>query len=82
RGVTEQHILPTMDEREVFPHVAAAVAETAVRLGIARIQGSRETFYEPARRLMARPAALAEALERSGLVDPMPDEPVPPRKPR
>jgi malate dehydrogenase (oxaloacetate-decarboxylating) len=82
RGLNDQHILPTMDEREVFPHVAAAVAECSVKLGIARVQASREEFYEQARRLMARPAALTEALQKSGLVDPMPDEPLPPRKPR
>lgn len=73
-GLSDQHLLPTMDEREVFPHVAAAVAETAVQLGIAGVRASREEFYGRARRLMARPAALTEALARSGLVDPMPDE--------
>ena len=75
KGLSDQHILPTMDEREVFPHVAAAVAESTVRLGIARVRASRDEFYEQARRLMARPAALADALQKSGLVDPMPDEP-------
>lgn len=79
-GLTDQHLLPTMDEREVFPHVAAAVAETSVRLGIARVRASREEFYEHARRLMARPAALMGALQRSGLVEPMPDEPLLPSK--
>jgi malate dehydrogenase (oxaloacetate-decarboxylating) len=81
KGLGDQHLLPTMDEREVFPHVAAAVAESTVRLGIARVKASREEFYAQARRLMARPAALTDALQRSGLVDPMPDEPLPPRKP-
>ncbi len=81
KGLSAQHLLPTMDEREVFPHVAAAVAETAVELGIARVRASREEFYVQAQRLMARPAALTEALQKSGLVDPMPDEPLPPRKP-
>ena len=82
RGMTDQHLLPTMDEREVFPHVAAAVADATVRLGIARVRASREEFYERARRFMARPVGLTEALQKSGLVNPMPDEPVPPRKPR
>jgi malate dehydrogenase (oxaloacetate-decarboxylating) len=81
KGLSEQHLLPTMDEREVFPHVAAAVAESTVRLGIARVRASRDEFYEQARRLMARPAALTDALQASGLVDPMPDEPLAPRKP-
>lgn len=82
KGLSDQHLLPTMDEREVFPHVAAAVAERAVALGIARVRASREEFYEQARRLMARPAALTAALQQSGLVDPMPDEPPSSRKPR
>jgi malate dehydrogenase (oxaloacetate-decarboxylating) len=77
-GLTDQHLLPTMDEREVFPHVAAAVAETAVELGIARVRATRDEFYAQAHRLMARPAALADALQRSALIDPMPDEPFPP----
>ena len=81
-GLTDRHLLPTMDEREVFPHVAAAVAETAVRLGIAQVRASREEFFDRARQIMARPAALTDVLQRSGLVDPMPDEPVPSRKPR
>ena len=81
KGLSDQHLLPTMDEREVFPHVAAAVAESTVRLGLARVRATREEFYEQARRLMARPAALAEALQASGLVDPMPDEPLASRKP-
>ena len=82
QGLSDHHLLPTMDEREVFPHVAAAVADCTVRLGIARVRASREEFYERARRLMARPAALTEALQNSGLVDPMPDEPIPSRKHR
>jgi malate dehydrogenase (oxaloacetate-decarboxylating) len=80
KGLSDQHLLPTMDEREVFPHVAAAVAEAAVKLGIARVRASREEFFEQAQRLMARPAALTSALQKSGLVDPMPDEPLSSRK--
>ncbi len=80
--ISPDHLLPTMDEREVFPHVAAAVAQAAVKLGIARVKASRDEFYARARDLMARPAALAQALEASHLVAPMPDEPVPSRKSR
>ncbi|MCI4357539.1 MAG: NADP-dependent malic enzyme [Thermoplasmata archaeon] len=74
-GVTAQHILPTMDERAVFPRIAAAVAVKAVELGIARTKKSREEFLQRAEELMERPAKLAGALASAHLISPMPDEP-------
>ncbi len=78
RNLAADHLLPTMDEREVFPHVAAAVATTAVERGLARHRATREEFLARAQRLMARPAALAAALQKASLIGPMPDEPEPP----
>ncbi|MCI4329659.1 MAG: NADP-dependent malic enzyme [Thermoplasmata archaeon] len=79
-GLTPTHILPTMGEAGVFPHVAAAVAVKAVELGLARRRHSRSEFLERARARMARPALLAKALEKAGLIAPMPDERNEPRK--
>ncbi len=76
KGVTAQHILPTMEETEVFPAVAAAVADMAVALGIARRRLSHDEFLERARQLMARPARLVRSLARSHLTAPMPRGPV------
>jgi hypothetical protein len=64
-----------MDETDAFPHVAAAVASEAARLGIARRRRTRDEYYEEAKRMMARTHALARELARSGFVAPMPDEP-------
>ncbi|MGD0719165.1 MAG: NADP-dependent malic enzyme [Thermoplasmata archaeon] len=74
RGLTVEHILPTMEETEFPPHVAAAVAEEAVRLGIAGRPRSRAEFYEIAREVMRRPQKLAHELARAGITLPMPDE--------
>jgi malate dehydrogenase (oxaloacetate-decarboxylating) len=74
-GLTPTHILPTMAESDVFPHVAAAVATKAVDLGLARRRHSRSEFLERARARMARPPRLAKALVDAGLIPPMPDEP-------
>lgn len=82
RGLTVDHILPTMEETEFSPHVAAAVAEEAVRLGIARRPRTREEFYRNARDVMRRPQRLARELARSGVTLPMPDERTPMRKKR
>jgi malate dehydrogenase (oxaloacetate-decarboxylating) len=75
RGLTATHLLPTMDEIDAFPHVAAAVASEAARLGIARRRRTREEYYDEAKQLMSRTHALARELVRAGFVAPMPDEP-------
>jgi len=76
KGVGPHHILPTMEEAEVFPSVAAAVADAAVAAGVARRRRSHDEFLERARTLMARPARLVRALGRSHLTAPMPRGPV------
>ena len=81
-GLTTEHILPTMDERHVFPRVAAAVAVKAVELGIARTKKSREEFLQRAKELMERPVKLVEALAAHHLTAPMPDEPSGSQDPR
>ena len=75
KGLTKHHLLPTMEEPEVFPQIAAAVGDTAVRLGIARRKLSHEEFLERAHSLMGRPAQLVRALARARLTPPMPRAP-------
>ncbi len=72
RGLSAEHLLPTMEEVEVFPHVAAAVGEASVKLGIARRALSRDEFYARARALMDRSERLVRALARARLTPPMP----------
>jgi malate dehydrogenase (oxaloacetate-decarboxylating) len=72
RGLTATHLLPTMEETEVFPHVAAAVADASVRLGIARQPRSHDEFLELARTRMGRSARLVRALARARLTPAMP----------
>ncbi len=75
KGLSAHHLLPTMEELEVFPLIAAAVGDTAVRLGIARRKLSHDEFLERARTLMGRPARLVKALARARLTPPMPRAP-------
>lgn len=72
KGLSAQHLLPTMEESEVFPSVAAAVADAAVAQGVARHRLSHDEFLARARTLMQRPARLVRALARAGLTAPMP----------
>jgi malate dehydrogenase (oxaloacetate-decarboxylating) len=80
RGLGPHHLLPTMEEPEVFPEIAAAVADEAVRLGIARLRLSHDEFLERAKTLMGRPLRLVRALARARLTPPMPRGPGRPRK--
>jgi malate dehydrogenase (oxaloacetate-decarboxylating) len=75
RGITADHLIPTMEESEAFPHVAAAVATKCVELGIARRKRSPAEFLEAARQRMERPHRLAAALGAAGLIRPMPSDP-------
>jgi malate dehydrogenase (oxaloacetate-decarboxylating) len=81
QGLSKEHLLPTMEEGDVFPEIAAAVGDTAVRLGIARKRLSHDEFLERARTLMGRPARLVRALARARLTPPMPP-PHPPQRRR
>jgi len=76
KGVNAHHILPTMEEMEVFPTMAAAVADTAVSLGIARRKHTHEEFLERAQHLMARSPRLVRALAQAHLTAPMPRGPI------
>ena len=72
KGLTPHHLLPTMEESEVFPDIAAAVGDAAVRLGIARRPLTHDEFLAQATERMGRPARLVRALARARLTPPMP----------
>jgi malate dehydrogenase (oxaloacetate-decarboxylating) len=48
----EDHIVPTMDDWELYPSVASAVASKTVEMGLARKTNSREGFYKTAQELI------------------------------
>ncbi|MGD0249311.1 MAG: NADP-dependent malic enzyme [Thermoplasmata archaeon] len=72
KGLSAHHLLPTMEEPGVFPEIAAAVGDTAVRLGIAQNKLSHEEFLERARTMMGRSPRLVRALARAHINPPMP----------
>ncbi len=50
----EEHILPTMDDWEVFPREAAAVAIKAQEQGVTKLNLSYDELYEHAHRIIKR----------------------------
>lgn len=52
KNPTEDRIVPTMEEWELYPMVASRVASKTVEMGLARKANSREGFYKMAQELI------------------------------
>jgi malate dehydrogenase (oxaloacetate-decarboxylating) len=48
KGLSEEYIIPTMDEWEVFPREATAVGLKAIEQGVARLKLTREELFQTA----------------------------------
>lgn len=69
KGLSPDYIMPTMDEVDVFPREAAAVAMKAIEQGIARI--TNVTFqqeYEYAKKLIMRARGLVQDAMATGYI--------------
>jgi malate dehydrogenase (oxaloacetate-decarboxylating) len=68
RGLKEDYIIPNMDDWEVFPREAAAVATKAVEQGIARVKNSRKEFYDIALETIRRARDETQLLMKQGFI--------------
>ncbi|MFA7159313.1 MAG: NADP-dependent malic enzyme [Kiritimatiellia bacterium] len=65
-----EHILPTMDDWEVFPQEAAAVGMKAQEQGLARVKMSRQALLENARKMIRRSRGMTASLMKTGFIKP------------
>jgi malate dehydrogenase (oxaloacetate-decarboxylating) len=70
----EEHILPNMDDWEVFPREAAAVGMKAQEQGIARLELSYDELYEHAHTVIKRSRDLTQAMMSQGFIPEAPEE--------
>jgi malate dehydrogenase (oxaloacetate-decarboxylating) len=70
----EEHILPNMDEWEVFPREAAAVGMKAQEQGLAKIQMSYDQLLQNAMTIIRRSRELTQTMMREGLIAEAPVE--------
>lgn len=69
KGLTPDYIVPTMDEVDVFPREAAAVAMMAIKQGVARITDTTfEREYEYAKNLIMRARGLVQDAMATGYI--------------
>jgi malate dehydrogenase (oxaloacetate-decarboxylating) len=66
--LSPEHILPTMDDWEVFPREAAAVGVKAQELGLARITMSYEELFEHALTIIKRSRDMTAMMMEKGFI--------------
>jgi malate dehydrogenase (oxaloacetate-decarboxylating) len=71
--LSEDHILPTMDDWEVFPREAVAVAMKAIEQGIARLETTAEEEYERASKIIQEARRMTQLLMDEGLIPEAPE---------
>ncbi|HLE53779.1 MAG TPA: NAD-dependent malic enzyme, partial [Thermoplasmata archaeon] len=72
KGLDAEHIVPTMDEIDVFAREAVAVAMKAQEQGIARVKRTRQDLYENALALIKRSHDETQTLMAEGYIRPPP----------
>jgi len=74
KGLSDEYIVPTMMETEVFINEAVAVGMKAIEQGIARRKLTVEQIRDEAEKKIRHAQAETESLMRAGLIPPPPDE--------
>ena len=72
--LSEEFILPTMDDWEVFPREAAAVAMKAQEQGLTRVQMSYAELFENARVIIKRSRDLTHTMMRENFIPEAPED--------
>ncbi len=67
-GISEEYIIPTMDEWEVFPREAAAVGMKAIEQGVARVKATREEIYSKAESIIRDARNKAKLMMENGYI--------------
>jgi len=70
KGLREDYLLPTMDEWEVFPREAVAVAKKAMEQGIARLSFSEKELFQMAETKIKRARDEVNLLMEKGIIPP------------
>ncbi len=69
-----EHILPNMDDWEVFPREAAAVAMKAIEKGLAKKQMTYEQEFENATKIIRRSRQLTQVMMEQGFIPEAPED--------
>ncbi|OGF62958.1 MAG: malate dehydrogenase [Candidatus Fischerbacteria bacterium RBG_13_37_8] len=68
KGLSEQYIIPSMSEWDIFPREAVAVAMKGIEQGVARIVKTKEELYDHAYKIIKRSQEMVTAHMKDGFV--------------
>ena len=74
RGITDEDIVPRMDEWEVFPREAVACALQSIQEGVARVKLSKQELWERATHIIKTSRESTNLLMKKGLIPPPPKD--------
>ncbi len=74
RGISEEYIISTMGEWEVYIRVAVAVGLKAIEQGVAREKASREELTERAEKMIREARETTALLMKEGYIPPAPGD--------
>ncbi len=69
KGLSEDYIIPRMNEFEVFPREAVAVGMKAIEQGIAKIIMTREELYKKSSSIIRKARAEVDSLQNQGFIE-------------
>ncbi len=69
-----EHIMPTMDDWDVFPREAAAVGMKAQEQGLARINRTYDELYAHAMKVISRSRSMTRMMMEQGFIEPAPED--------
>jgi len=73
-GLDEEHIVPTMDDWQVFPREAAAVGMKAQEQGVARLSVTHEELLSRAESIIGAAREMTQFMMDKGFIPPAPTE--------
>lgn len=68
KGLSKEKILPSMDDWDVFPREAVAVARKAIEQGVARVKKSSDELCERAESVIRRSREMSKSMLSSGYI--------------
>jgi len=74
RGLDDQHIVPDMQEPDLYAHEATAVGLKAIEQGLARVALSEQELFDGAVARIATARAMIDTMMEREFIPPVPDE--------
>ena len=67
--LSENHILPTMMDWEIYPLIASVVGEKCVEMGVARLTMTRKQIHDRAKHVIEKSKKMITSAQKANLIE-------------